>query len=143
MSVDHLARDHFKVALLLPVPTADVAAIKPDHDRFGWLWRGPQRRHGAMRRHDVLADPQRPGPHRARVPRPADRQPFRSKAATLPNGASAAYRAVTYANSGATVAASRSRTATLLAAPEAWQAQASRRRTRTGPSPNSERTVAV
>src|SRR5208337_3626391 len=66
-----------------------------------------------------------------------------SRAATLPNGASAAYRAVAYANSGATVAASRSRTAKLLAPPEPWQGQASRRRTRTGTSPNRERNVAL
>src|SRR5208282_4273301 len=37
---DHLARDHLKMALLLPVSTADVAAIKPNHDGFGWLRRG-------------------------------------------------------------------------------------------------------
>ena len=54
----------------------------------------------------------------------------------MPNGASAAYRAVTYANSGATVAASRSRTAKLFAPPELWQGQVSRRRTRSGTSPN-------
>ncbi len=35
MSVDHLARDYLKMALLLPMPTADVAAIQPNHDRFG------------------------------------------------------------------------------------------------------------
>src|SRR5208282_1676362 len=64
-----------------------------------------------------------------------------SRAATLPNGASAAYRAVTYASSGAMVAASRSSTAKLFASPELWQGQASRRRTRTGTSPNSERNV--
>ena len=37
IGVDHLAGDHLKMALLLAVPTADIAAIKSDHDRFGWL----------------------------------------------------------------------------------------------------------
>jgi hypothetical protein len=34
MGVDYRARDHLKVALLLPMATADVSAIKPNHDRF-------------------------------------------------------------------------------------------------------------
>jgi hypothetical protein len=66
-----------------------------------------------------------------------------SRIATLPNGASAAYRAVACAGSGATVAASSSRTAKFFASSEAWQGQASRRRTRTGTSPNRERNVAL
>jgi hypothetical protein len=65
------------------------------------------------------------------------------RSATLPNGASAAYRAVTYASSGATVAASRSKAAKLFASPVRWQGQVSKRRIRIGTSPNSERNVAV
>jgi hypothetical protein len=35
LSADHLASDRFKVPLVLPVPAADVAAIKPNNDGFG------------------------------------------------------------------------------------------------------------
>jgi len=67
MSVDHLARDYLKMALLLPMPTADVAAIQPNHDRFGWLRHRLLRCLGDQRLHNGLADPQRPAPHRAGV----------------------------------------------------------------------------
>jgi hypothetical protein len=36
---DPLARDHLKVALLVPVPTADVPIIKPYHDGAALLRR--------------------------------------------------------------------------------------------------------
>ena len=35
LSVDHLAGDHLKMPLVLPVPAADIAAIKPNNDGFG------------------------------------------------------------------------------------------------------------
>ena len=57
MSVDHLARDHLKLSLLRPVPAADIAAIQPNHDRFGWLRRHLLRRLGDMPLHKGLADP--------------------------------------------------------------------------------------
>ena len=79
IGVDHRARDHLTMALLLPVPAADVAAIKPNHDKFGWLRRGRFCRPGGMRLHNGLADPQRPVPHRAGVLRPADRQQLRQQ----------------------------------------------------------------
>jgi hypothetical protein len=31
--IDHLARNHLEMAFLLPVPTTNVATIKPDHHR--------------------------------------------------------------------------------------------------------------
>ncbi len=74
MGVDHLARDHLKMALLLSLTAADVAAIKPEHDGTGRLRRGLRRSLYDVRRHDLLANPQRPVPHRARVRCPADRQ---------------------------------------------------------------------
>src|SRR5271166_5274000 len=83
MSVDHLACDHLKVTLLLPVPTADVAAIKPDHDGFGRLRRGRLCRLGGVRLYNGLADPQRPVPHRAGVLRPADRKQLRQQDCNL------------------------------------------------------------
>jgi hypothetical protein len=59
--------------LVLPVPAADVAAIKPNNDGFA----RPRRRR--LRRcrdilHNSLTDPRASVPHRARVRRPADRQ---------------------------------------------------------------------
>jgi hypothetical protein len=74
MSVDHLARDHLEVALFPPVPAAHIATIEPNHDGSDRLRCGPLHGPGRVRLHDVLADPQRPVPHRARVPRPADRE---------------------------------------------------------------------
>ncbi len=71
--VDHLARDHLEVALR-PVPAAHVAAIKPDHDRAGWLRCGELRIRGGALRNDVLAHAQRPVLDRASVLRPTDRQ---------------------------------------------------------------------
>jgi hypothetical protein len=58
----------------VPVPTADVAAIKPNHDGFGGLRRGRLCSLGGVRLHNILANPQRPVPHRAGVLRPADRK---------------------------------------------------------------------
>jgi hypothetical protein len=142
MGVDHLARHHLKVALLLLMPTADIAAIQTNHDWFGWLRRDRLCRLGGVWLHNVL-------PTRNVLFRtvPAFGTPLigsnsDKRTATWPNGANAAYRAVTYASSGATVAASRSNTAKLVAPLESWQGQASRRRTRTGTSPSSERNVA-
>ena len=43
-SVDYLAGDHLKMPLVLPVPAADVAAIKPNYDRFGSTRRRQLRR---------------------------------------------------------------------------------------------------
>ncbi len=83
MSVDHLARDHLKMALVLPMPTADVAAIQPNYDRFGWLCHPLLRRLGDLRLHNGFADPQRPVPHRAGVLRPADRKQLRQQRCAL------------------------------------------------------------
>jgi hypothetical protein len=83
IGVDHLARDHLEMTLLVPVPTADVAAIKPNHDRFGLLGRDLLRRHGGMRLHNGFADPQRPVTHRAGVLRPADRKQLRQQGCDL------------------------------------------------------------
>ena len=72
--VDHLARDHLEVALLLAVSAAHVAAVEPDHDGAGRLRHRSLRGPGGVWLHDRLADPPRPVPHRAGVPRPAERQ---------------------------------------------------------------------
>jgi hypothetical protein len=104
----------------VPVPTADVAAIKPNHDGFGLMGRDLLRRHGGMRLANGFADPQRPVTHRAGVLRPADRKQLRQQ--------------------GCDLAERRQRR---IATPELWQGQASSRRTRTGTSPNKERNVAV
>ena len=89
--IDDLARDYLEVAPLSAMPAADVAAIKPDHDRFSWL-----RRVGESRLpHNDLADPPCPVSHRAGVLLPLNGSNSDSRAATLPNGANAAYRAVT------------------------------------------------
>jgi hypothetical protein len=72
--IDDLARDHLEVALP-PVPTAHVAAIKPDHHGAGRARHGrPRRGPGGVLPHDPLADPPRPVPHRAGVPCPTERQ---------------------------------------------------------------------
>jgi hypothetical protein len=71
------------MTLLVPVPTADGAAIKPNHDRFGLLGRDLLRRHGGMRLHNGFADPQRPVTHRAGVLRPADRKQLRQQGCDL------------------------------------------------------------
>jgi hypothetical protein len=83
IGIDHLARDHLKMTLLLPVPTTHVAAIKPDHDGFGWLRHGLFRCLGSGRLHNFFADPQRPVAHRAGVRRPADRQQLRQQGCNL------------------------------------------------------------
>ena len=80
---DHLTRHHLEMALLLAVATADVAAIEPDHDRFDYLRRGRTCRLSGIRLHNRLADPQGPVPHRAGVPRPADRQHLRQQVRDL------------------------------------------------------------
>ena len=70
LRINNLARDHLEVASLPAMAVAHIAAIKSDHDRFGWLCRV-----GAMPLlNGGLADPPRPVPHRAGVLRPADRQ---------------------------------------------------------------------
>ena len=78
IGVDHLARDHLEMALLLPVPAADVAAIKSNHHRPLAASRSasPSRWRAA---HDGLAHPQRPVSDCARVLRPADRQQLRQQ----------------------------------------------------------------
>jgi hypothetical protein len=87
ISTDHLARNHLKMALLLPVPTADVAAIKSNHGRFIWLRRGRLDRVGAMgcttssATRNVLF--RTVPPFRA----PSIGSNSDSRAATLPNGA--------------------------------------------------------
>jgi len=48
MSVDHLARDHLKMALVLPVPTADVAAIQPNQGSTQHSRRQPQSSTGQL-----------------------------------------------------------------------------------------------
>ena len=95
MSVDYLARDPLKMPLVLPVPTADVAAIQPNHDRFGWLRRRLLRRLCDLGLH--TASPTRNVLFRT-VPAfcaPLVGSNSDSSVATWPNGASAAYRAVT------------------------------------------------
>ena len=82
MSVDHLAGNYLKVTLVLAVPAADIAAIKPNHDGFGRLCRRLYRSRG-VRPHNRLAGPHRPVSHRARVPRPADRKQFRQQVGDL------------------------------------------------------------
>jgi hypothetical protein len=76
IGVDHLARDHLEMALLLAVPAAHVAAIKPNYDGGGWRRRRPRRGLDGVLPHNVLAHPQRPVSDRARVLRPTDRQQF-------------------------------------------------------------------
>ena len=93
LSVDHLAGDHLKMPLVLPVPAADIAAIKPNNDGFGCC--------AAARRYRGIgcttASPTRMVLFRT-VPAfgaPLTGSNSDSRSATLPNGASAAYRAVT------------------------------------------------
>ena len=74
IGVDHLARDHLEMALLLSVPTAHVAAVKPHHHSADLRCRGLRRHLGGVLAHDFLAYPPCPVPDRARVLRPADRQ---------------------------------------------------------------------
>jgi hypothetical protein len=98
ISVDHLARDHLEMALLLAVPAAHVPAVKPNHNRDnrgGWRHRSQLRRLDAVSLHNGLAHSQRPVSDRTRVPSSTYRQRLDSSTATLPNGANAAYRAVT------------------------------------------------
>jgi hypothetical protein len=92
--VDDLAGDHLKTPLVLAVAAADVAAVKPNNDGFGRLCRYLCRFRG-VRLHNGLA---------VRIVLfrtvPAFGAPLigsksDSRSATLPNGASAAYRAVT------------------------------------------------
>ncbi len=98
MSVDHLARYHLEMALVLPVPTADVAAIQPNHDRFGSLCAlccavlvtcgcttAPSTRNVLFRTVPAFCAPL--------IGSSSDSNP-----ATWPKGASAAYRAVTSAS---------------------------------------------
>ena len=84
--INHLARDHFEMAPLPAMPAADVAAIKPDYDRFGWL-----RRVGESRLpHNDLADPPRPVAHVLACCAPLIGSNSDKRPATLPNGANAA-----------------------------------------------------
>ena len=83
LSVDHLAGDHLKMPLVLAVPAADVAAIKPNNDGFGRPRRRRLRRCRNIRLHNGLADPHGSVPHRARVRRPTDRQQLRQQVCDL------------------------------------------------------------
>jgi hypothetical protein len=74
IGVDHLARNHLEMALLLPVPVAHVAAVKPDHNGTAGGGRSPLRRLGGVLAHDFLAHPPCPVSDSARVWRPAGRQ---------------------------------------------------------------------
>jgi hypothetical protein len=78
-NVDYLAGDHLKVAFVLPVSAADVAAIKPNNDGFGRPRRHRLRRFRSVRQHNGLTDPHGSVPHSARVQRPADRQQLRQQ----------------------------------------------------------------
>jgi hypothetical protein len=72
--IDHLARNHLEMALLLSVPTAHVAAVKSDHHSAARRRRGPLRRLGGVLAHDFLTHPLRPVSDGAGVLRPVDRQ---------------------------------------------------------------------
>jgi len=88
MSVDHLARDHLEMALVLPVPTADVAAIQPKHDPFGWLRRPLLRHLGDLQLPQRLCRPATScsAPHRTGVLRPADQKQPRQQRCDLAEG---------------------------------------------------------
>jgi hypothetical protein len=94
-SVDYLAGDHLKMPLVLAVPAADVAAIKSNHDGFAGPRRRRLRRCRDMRLHNGLTGPHGSVAHRAAFAAPPTGSSSDSRSATLPNGASAAYRAVT------------------------------------------------
>jgi hypothetical protein len=64
----------WQVLAYLPVPTADVAAIKFNHDGCGQPRRRLLRCAGRVRLHNVLADLQRSILHRAGILRPAKRE---------------------------------------------------------------------
>jgi hypothetical protein len=81
LSINHLARDHLEMAPIPTMPVADVAAIKPDHDRIGWL-----RRVGGMLLHDGLAHPHHSVPHRAGMLRAAHRQQLGQQGGDLAEG---------------------------------------------------------
>jgi hypothetical protein len=84
-SVNYFAGDYLKMPLVLPVPATDVPTIEPNND-LGRLLRC-----GGIRPHNGLTD-------RMVLLRtvPAFAAPLTgSNSATLPNGANAAYRAVT------------------------------------------------
>ena len=95
-SVNCLADDHLKMAFILPVSAADVASIKPNNDGFGRPRRYRLRRSRGVRQDDRLTETRivlfRTVPAFAA---PLTGSSSDSKSATLPNGASAAYRAVT------------------------------------------------
>jgi hypothetical protein len=94
-SVDYFARDHLKTAFVLAAPAADVAAIKPNKDGFGWLHCGRLCRFRGVRQHN--GSPIRMVLFRTvhAFSAPLTGSSSDSRSATLPNGASAAYRAVT------------------------------------------------
>jgi hypothetical protein len=77
--VDHLAGDHFEMALLLPVTATDMAAIKPNHDGTRRLRLGLFRRLSGLLAHDLLAYSPRPVADRARMLCTTERQQFRQQ----------------------------------------------------------------
>jgi len=84
--MNDLARDHLKMALLLPVSAAHIAAIETNHNGAGRLCRRLLRRLDEVLLHDLRADAQRPVPHRARALRPTHRQQLRQESRALAEG---------------------------------------------------------
>jgi hypothetical protein len=70
IGTDDLARDHLEVPLLLSVPAAHIAAVETNHNGAACLHHRVFRGLVEMLLDDILADPQRPVPDRARVMRP-------------------------------------------------------------------------
>ena len=83
VDVNHLACDHLEMALLLAVPAAHVATVKPNDNGGHWRRRGRLRRVRAVSLHDGLAHPQRPVSNRPRVLCPAHRQQLRQQGRDL------------------------------------------------------------
>jgi hypothetical protein len=77
--VDHLARDHLEMALLLAEPAAHVATVKSDHHSAARRRHGPLRRLGGVLAHDFIAHPLRPVSDGTGVLRPIDRHQLRQQ----------------------------------------------------------------
>jgi hypothetical protein len=78
--VDHLARDHLEMALLLAVPAANVATVKPHHHAAALRHHGLRRHLGGVSAHDFLAHPPCPVSGSARILRSAGRRQDRNLA---------------------------------------------------------------